>query len=205
MRCGAPFGAPTDRATAQTVTGPLDAPTSGRHLETAAIKRGGEAQTTRWSSMTYRTSSDRNCRSAAVTGSGLDTSTTKGYGLTYGRFEGDPSRKPQNRPVHALVWEQLIGVVPQDMELDHLCDFKTCVNPQCLEEVTPAENQRRIGDRQATCRKAGHPRTPENLYVDPKGRTRCRPCARERDRQPERLARSAERRRLKNAARRTAA
>lgn len=129
----------------------------------------------------------------------------KGYGAMRAQYRTDPTRKPNNRSAHVLVWEALIGIVPPDFQLDHLCDFKVCVNPQCLEEVTPAENQQRASDRQVTCKRAGHPRTPENIYTDPHGGTRCRPCARERDRQPTRLARSAERRRKKHADRKAVA
>lgn len=105
----------------------------------------------------------------------------KGYGLLHARFAADPAKRPDKRAVHTLVWESLIGLVPAGFELDHLCEFKLCANPQCLEEVTRAENQRRASDRQTHCRRAGHPRTPENVYVDPDGRTRCRPCARASD------------------------
>lgn len=104
----------------------------------------------------------------------------KGYGLKHAAYL-DPDRPAQKRPVHVLVWEALIGPVADGMELDHLCEFKVCTNPYCMEEVTGAENQRRGSDRQETCRRAGHPLTPENTYTDPHGGIRCRECARERD------------------------
>lgn len=105
----------------------------------------------------------------------------RGYGAKHAAYI-DPDRPAQKRPVHVLAWEALIGPVADDMELDHLCEFTTCANPYCLEEVTGAENQRRASDRQESCRRAGHPLTPENTYVDPHGDIRCRACARQLDR-----------------------
>jgi hypothetical protein len=97
----------------------------------------------------------------------------KGYGLAW--WNG------KKRPAHVAVWEALIGPIPEGLELDHTCDRTECVNPAHLEVVTHAENMRRSSERQTHCRKAGHPRTAENVYRDPHGNTRCRLCAREAD------------------------
>jgi hypothetical protein len=45
--------------------------------------------------------------------------------------------------VHRYVYEQLVGPIPTDLALDHLCGVKCCVNPDHLEPVTFAENTRR--------------------------------------------------------------
>lgn len=50
-------------------------------------------------------------------------------------------------PAHVFVYEQVVGPVPEGMELDHLCNDKGCVNPQHLEPVTRSENARRIHER----------------------------------------------------------
>lgn len=113
----------------------------------------------------------------------------KGYGLVYAKYPSNPEKKSDKRPAHLVVWEHLVRLVPKGLELDHTCPFRLCVHPSCLEEVTHAENQRRIGERQTHCRKQGHPRTAENVYRSPStGRTRCRPCeqAREARRGPRR-------------------
>ena len=53
----------------------------------------------------------------------------------YGRWRG--------RAAHRVMYEMLVGPIPEGMELDHLCRFKACVNPAHLQPVTHAENVRR--------------------------------------------------------------
>lgn len=85
------------------------------------------------------------------------------------------------RGAHVVVYELLVGPVPDGLELDHRCRVTLCVNPDHLESVTHAENQRRMGLAQTHCRRAGHPYTPDNTYRSPRGERRCRKCARNRD------------------------
>ncbi len=44
---------------------------------------------------------------------------------------------------HLIFYENLVGQVPEGMELDHKCRVRCCVNPAHLEPVTHAENARR--------------------------------------------------------------
>lgn len=107
----------------------------------------------------------------------------KGYGLIWARYPARPEKPGDKRPSHLVVWEILVGLVPTGLELDHLCPFKLCAHPRCLEPVTRAENLRRAGLRQTHCRKGGHPRTPENIYINPtSGSPSCRLCAQEKAR-----------------------
>jgi len=87
---------------------------------------------------------------------------------------------------HRLVYEILIGPIPNDMELDHLCRIPRCVNPSHLEPVTHAENVRRgeVGainrarQKALTVCKRGHEFTPENTRIDRRGDRSCRECSR---------------------------
>ena len=84
---------------------------------------------------------------------------------------------------HRLVYEALVGPVPDGLELDHLCRVRRCVNPDHLQPVTRKVNLNRsalVGKNshpRSEC-KRGHPRTPENVYVYPSGQRDCRPCQR---------------------------
>lgn len=57
----------------------------------------------------------------------------------YGRIMIDR----QNRLAHRHFYEQLVGPIPEGLQLDHLCRNTSCVNPDHLEPVTPIENIRR--------------------------------------------------------------
>ncbi len=81
------------------------------------------------------------------------------------------------------LYEHHIGPVPDDLELDHLCRVRACVNPGHLEPVTHAENMRRgIRATQTHCTN-GHEFTQDNTYVKPTVGTRaCKQCQRDRQR-----------------------
>lgn len=46
-------------------------------------------------------------------------------------------------PAHRVSYELAHGEIGADLEIDHLCRVRSCVNPDHLEQVTPDENKRR--------------------------------------------------------------
>ena len=99
--------------------------------------------------------------------------TKDGYGsIRRGRYEEGVAR------THRVMWEQLVGVIPDDKVIDHLCRVRTCCNPDHLGLVPPGENTRRgAKGRHGFC-KRGHSMTPANTYTRTSGKTECRSCIR---------------------------
>ena len=46
-------------------------------------------------------------------------------------------------PAHRFAYELLVGPIPEDLTIDHLCRNPPCVNPGHMEPVTREENSRR--------------------------------------------------------------
>ena len=110
-----------------------------------------------------------------------------GQGGGYGRirFEG---RMVQ---AHRMIYEQIRGLVPLGMTMDHLCRNQVCVNPDHLEAVTNRVNVLRgKGLTAANVRRNhcvnGHGFSPSNTRLEPKNKTGfrrvCLTCQRERQR-----------------------
>lgn len=77
---------------------------------------------------------------------------------------------------HRWLFEQINGQVSLDMQLDHLCRVRNCVNPAHLEVVTPRENILRCERVRASHCRNGHERTQVNVGIDGRGRRFCRVC-----------------------------
>lgn len=78
---------------------------------------------------------------------------------------------------HRLSYEYAKGPIPAGLEIDHLCNVRDCVNPDHLEAVTHGENLRRIAERNPrTHCSRDHELTPDNTFVNSRGRRECRTC-----------------------------
>lgn len=98
----------------------------------------------------------------------------------YSRF----SINNRQQQAHRLSYEQMVGPIPEGLQIDHLCRVRHCVNPDHLEPVTGAENVFR-GDhwqRRKTHCPQGHPYSGANLAIGVRGDGRtfrmCRECRR---------------------------
>lgn len=81
---------------------------------------------------------------------------------------------------HRVIYEALVGPIPEGLTLDHLCRIKRCVNPDHLEPVTHAENVRRGNSGKYQASKThcpqGHEYTPENTHIGRRGKYIMRGC-----------------------------
>lgn len=83
---------------------------------------------------------------------------------------------------HRAAYVLLAGPVPTGLHLDHLCRNKLCVNPDHLEPVTQAENNRRACAVKTHCPQ-GHEYSSDNLVWRQSRQTReCKQCNRDRAR-----------------------
>lgn len=97
----------------------------------------------------------------------------KGYGVLSRRREG------RSAAAHRVMYELLVGPIPEGLELDHLCRVPRCVRPSHLEPVTHQENMARsltapwVAMRTRTHCQHGHALP---LEPDKTGRRRCLVC-----------------------------
>ena len=103
--------------------------------------------------------------------------TDRGYPVHWVNNDGRKDSKDVR--AHRYAYELAIGPIPAELEQDHLCRNRACVNPLHLEPVTHAVN---IGRKPVTTHcKHGHEYTEVNILVNRLGRKVCRACKAVRD------------------------
>jgi len=86
---------------------------------------------------------------------------------------------------HRVAYQEIVGPIPEGMQLDHLCRVRHCVNPAHLEPVTSRENTIRgkglpaINAAKTHC-KRGHAFDEANTFINTFGSRVCRACRRAR-------------------------
>lgn len=94
-------------------------------------------------------------------------------GANYGKFEYNG----KNAYVHRITYQIIIGPIPKEMQLDHLCRNRICCNPHHLEPVTQKVNIQRglNGIAMKTHCPQGHEYAGDNLIFR-RGWRECRIC-----------------------------
>jgi hypothetical protein len=87
---------------------------------------------------------------------------------------------------HRFIYEMMVRVIPNGLQLDHLCRVRGCVNyERHLEPVTSKENTHRGFGPAGLCARAthclrGHEFTTENTAITSQGKRMCKICRRVR-------------------------
>jgi len=101
------------------------------------------------------------------------SSNQKGYGKVWNKAT------QRLEMAHRFMYEALIGKIPSDLTLDHLCRTPQCINPEHMEPVTNRENILRgegiaAKNIKKTYCKHGH-LLKDNVYIFRTSRI-CRTC-----------------------------
>jgi hypothetical protein len=115
---------------------------------------------------------------------------SNGYGLIY--------VMGKNKHAHRLAYEELVGPIPEGLDIDHLCRVRACCNPAHLEPVTRGVNisrgmlptMARERFSKITHCPQGHAYDEKNTYFYKGSERSCRACSREHQKRYERKKRA---------------
>ena len=108
-----------------------------------------------------------------------------GYGVV---FMPDGTRHGTTALAHRVVYEGMVGPIPEGMYLCHHCDNRKCVRPDHIFVGTDADNKADMYAKgrhphgethwksKVTHCPRGHPYSGYNLYIRKCGRRMCRAC-----------------------------
>ena len=106
-----------------------------------------------------------------------------------GYVNGDGYARKNGVGVHRIMWELLSNeVIPEGMEIDHLCRNRACIRPSHLQVVDHRTNTLRgitipaHNSRKTECPQ-GHQYDEVNTYIDKRGKRYCRACKKARDKE----------------------
>ena len=104
----------------------------------------------------------------------------------YGQFRVG-GRRGQVKLAHRLAWETWRGPIPPELQIDHLCRVRACVNPAHMEPVSQRVNiLRGTGYTARSARRTecpnGHPHSEETNGFTGRGKRYCKTCNRDRAR-----------------------
>lgn len=93
----------------------------------------------------------------------------------------------KNYGAHVFAYIRAKGNVPVDLQVDHLCRNRACVNPDHMEAVPCAINVLRgegpaARNKRKTHCPRGHPYDATNTFIRRSGRRRCKICTNEKQR-----------------------
>jgi hypothetical protein len=102
----------------------------------------------------------------------------------YGRMSIYDNGKKFTKMAHRVAYEEFVGDIPKELQLDHLCKITSCINPEHLEPVTCKENLHRsslkemwLEKKQITHCPQGHEYTETNTLIKKnKWGNDCRNC-----------------------------
>lgn len=97
-----------------------------------------------------------------------------GYGLVTINLGG---RKNTSQAAHRFFWTKWVGPLDTEIQLDHKCRVRSCINPKHLRKATHAQNMAYAKPYRRHRRycKRGHKMSEGNVYVW-KGQRTCKTC-----------------------------